>query len=465
MVRLKQLRWTELGLLVPAAIITLLGLIITNLSTRGAPDTDALTPVLVALGMVLATHFWLAWHCRMSDELILPLVTTLAGLGLAVVWRVQPDILTRQVGWLIIGLVAMDFAVAFPRLLDLLRRYKFTWALLGLGLVATTLILGVDPNQSGARLWLGFNGQFFQPSEILKVLLVVFLAAYLADSREMLSSDIYRLGPFRLPSLPHLGPLGVMWGLSVLLLVVQRDLGATFLFFGLFLTMLYVASGRVVYVLGGVGLFTATAYFSMRLVTHVQNRVAIWLDPWADPQGAAYQVVQALLGFASGGIFGVGWGYGYPDYIPAAFTDFPLAVIGEQAGLAGTIGLLALYMLITCRGLKIAIEAHEPFLQLLAVGLTTVIAVQSIIIMAGNLRLIPLTGITLPFVSYGGSSLLANFLVVGLLLRVSHESRQSLAQPELSPSSDPFAEQSSNRERPRRDLPEDSPNDTDGRGT
>lgn len=418
----KQLRWTELGLLIPAVGIGLLGLLITNLSTRGAWALDSVGPVLVVAIALGATHVWLLWRCRHSDQLLLPLATALVGLGLAVVWRVQPSLLPRQAGWVIVGLGAMCFTVSFPRGAEWLKRYKYTWALIGLGLVAATLVLGVDPNNSGARLWLGFGGQYFQPSEILKVLLVVFLAAYLDDRRELISSSIYRLGPIRLPSLPHLGPLALMWGASVLLLVFQRDLGATFLFFGIFLVLLYVATARLVYVLSGLCLFMGSAYIAARLISHVQTRVAIWLDPWADPLNTAYQIVQAHLALASGGVFGVGWGYGYPENIAASYTDFPLAVVGEQAGLAGTIAIVALYLFFTFRGLKIAVEAVDGFQQLLAAGLTSIIAIQSLIIMGGNLRLIPLTGITLPFVSYGGSSLLANFIILGLLLRISHES-------------------------------------------
>jgi cell division protein FtsW (lipid II flippase) len=295
--------------------------------------------------------------------------------------------------------------------------------LLGFGLVGLTLIAGIDPNGSGARLWLGFNGQYFQPSEILKVVLVIFLAAFLDDRREMISASIFRLGPFRLPSLSHLGPLILMWVLCVLLLVVQRDLGATFLIFGLFLALLYVATSRLLYILGGLGAFVVAAYFATRFVSHVQHRVTIWLNPWADPQGTGYQVIQALIAFATGGLFGVGWGYGHPESIPAATTDFPLAVIGEQAGLAVTMGIVAVYLLFSLRGLRIAATAINGFQQLLAVGLTATIALQALIIAGGNLRLIPLTGITLPFISQGGSSLLANFIVLGLLLRISNESQ------------------------------------------
>jgi cell division protein FtsW (lipid II flippase) len=423
-VGLRRLRWAEFSLLILASATTVLGLVITNLVTKGDIGLEAVLPALVAVGALFLAHLGLAWLRPWADQVLLPVVATLVGLGLIVVWRVEPDVLPRQAMWIIVGVVVMGLIFAFPRDASWLKRYKYTWALLGIGLVGVTLVMGVDLNDSGARLWLGFNGQYFQPSEALKVLLAIFLAGYLDDRRELLSSSTLRLGPIRLPSIPHLGPIAVMWGLSVLMLVAQRDLGATLLFFGLFLALLYVASSRFIYVAGGMGLFLVGAYYATKLVSHVQTRVDLWLNPWNDIQDQAYQIVQALLAFASGGIFGVGWGYGFPDTIPAASTDYPLAVIGEQAGLAGTLALIALYLILTMRGLRIATEALEGFQQLLAVGLTSTIAIQALIIMGGNLRIIPLTGITLPFVSYGGSSLLANFIILGLLLRISHDSRK-----------------------------------------
>jgi cell division protein FtsW (lipid II flippase) len=264
---------------------------------------------------------------------------------------------------------------------------------------------------------------YFQPSELLKVLFVIFLAAYLADQRELLIYATWRLGPLRLPPLPYLLPLVVMWLLVLGLVVVQRDLGAALLFFGIFLALLYAATARLDYVLAGLLAFAVGATVCYQLFGHVQDRVAIWLDPWAYAQGRGYQIVQALIALGAGGVFGAGLGYGYPEYIPAVHTDFVLAAIGEELGLLGSLAVVGLYLLLVYRGFRIALRAPEPYWQLLAVGLTTVLGLQALVILGGTIRLIPLTGITLPFVSYGGSSLLVNYLAIGLLLRISGESQ------------------------------------------
>jgi cell division protein FtsW (lipid II flippase) len=288
-------------------------------------------------------------------------------------------------------------------------------------LVLATFVLGIDLNESGMRLWLGAGGVYFQPSELLKIILVVFLAAYLAEKRELIVLTGLRVGPFRLPPLPYLLPLLLVWLISLGLVVIQRDLGAALLFFGIFLAMLYVATARVTYVLAGLGAFALGGVLCYRLFEHVRDRVAIWLDPWADAQGRGYQVVQALIALGAGGVLGTGLGYGYPEYIPAVHTDFVIAAIGEEFGLLGTLAVVGLYLLLVYRGFRIALRAPDAYLQLLATGLSTVLALQALVILGGTTRLIPLTGITLPFISYGGSSLLANYLIVGLLLRVSAE--------------------------------------------
>jgi cell division protein FtsW (lipid II flippase) len=300
-----------------------------------------------------------------------------------------------------------------------IKRYKYTWAVLALLILLLTLVFGRDPHGGGAALWIVVGPVQFQPSEVLKVLLVVFLAGYLDDKRELISRATFKLGPLRLPPLPYLGPLFLMWGLTLLLLAVQKDLGLALLLFGLFLAMLYVASSRLIYVVGGLSLFLAGAYVMYLSFAYVQVRVRGWLDPWFDPSGASYQMVQSLLAFGNGGLLGTGLGRGQPDLVPAAVTDFPFAAIGEELGLAGALGVLALYLVFLYRGYRIAIDAFDPFQQLLAAGLTTVIALQTFIIVGGNIKLIPLTGITLPFISYGGSSLLTNFAIVGILLAIS----------------------------------------------
>jgi cell division protein FtsW (lipid II flippase) len=290
-------------------------------------------------------------------------------------------------------------------------------------LVALTLFFGLDPNGSGQRLWLGTRSLAFQPSEMLKVLLVVFLAGYLVDKRELLTTHVVRIGPLRPPPLPYLAPMLAMWGLSLALLIVQRDLGAAILFFGLFLVMLYVAVGRAWYVLAGLALFLAGGVACYGAFAHVRLRVEIWLNPWVDPSGRSFQIAQALYSLGSGGLLGDGLGKGYPLYVPAAHTDFPFVALSEEAGLVAGVAVLLLYALLVSRGLQLALRSRQPFNQLLATGLTSIFGLQTMVIVGGNLKLIPLTGVTLPFISYGGSSLLANFLIMGVLLRMSHEER------------------------------------------
>lgn len=415
-------RFDELRLLLLAVIVALLGLTLVALGRHGEIALPSVFPASVLAALLIVGHLWLGWRCGTADQLLFPLAGILTALGLILVFRLEPDTVPRQMLWIALGIALMLATVSFPRLLDWLKRYKYTWMLAGIGLVALTLVFGIDPNESGARLWLGFGDNVFQPSEILKVLLVVFLAGYIDDKREIISHGSYRWGPFRLPSLPHLGPMLAMWGLSIVLLVGQKDLGATFLLFAVFLAILYVASSRLVYVTGGLAMFLLAAFGAYHVSDHVATRVDVWLNPWADPEGKGYQIIQALVAFASGGVFGTGLAKGYPKTIPAIHTDFPLAAIGEELGLLGTLAVLAIFLLLVHRGFKIAVGARNTFQQVLAAGATASVGIQALIIIAGNLKLIPLTGITLPFVSYGGSSLVTNFIVIGLLLRISHES-------------------------------------------
>ena len=406
-----------------AVLPSLAGVVVLSLVWE-RPLTDPRFRPIYGLVLVLFVCHAILSVCRCrGDQLLLPLVTGLAGTGLLLVTRLVPALGPRQFMWALIGCSVMVVVAVGPWEVRLLERYKYTSAAAGILLVALTLVLGVDPNGSGARLWLRVAGLSFQPSEILKVLLVIFLAGYLTDKRELLTATIFRLGPLKLPPLPYLAPLLAMWGLSLALLVWQRDLGAAILFFGVFLVMLYLAVAQVRYVVGGTLLFFAGGALCYALFSHVRLRVEVWLNPWVDPQGRSYQIAQALYSLGSGGLFGSGLGNGYPLYVAAAHTDFPFVALSEEAGLAAGLALLLIYALLVTRGLQVALIARLPFNRLLAAGLTSVLALQTMVIIGGNLKLIPLTGVTLPFVSYGGSSLLANFLILGVLLRMSHEER------------------------------------------
>jgi cell division protein FtsW (lipid II flippase) len=414
-------RWRELLVLSGTLPFCLSGLLLLSAVWERPLTDERFLPGYGLVILLLASHVILSVARFRGDQVLLPLAGALVGLGLVLVTRLAPALAPRQLLWAAIGGGAMLVAALGPWETRLLERYKYSAAAAGMILVALTLLFGIDPNDSGARLWLGTRRLAFQPSEILKVLLVVFLAGYLVDKRELLTTKDVKWGPFRLPPLPYLAPLLAMWGLSLSLLVWQRDLGAAILFFGVFLVMLYVAVGRAAYVAAGGALFLVGSALCYLLFAHVRLRVELWLNPWVDPQGRSYQIVQALYALGSGGVFGVGLGQGYPLYVPAAHTDFPFVALSEEGGLAAALGLLLLYALLVSHGLQLALRARLPFNRLLATGLSAVLSIQALVIVGGNLKLIPLTGVTLPFVSYGGSSLVVNFLILGVLLRLSHE--------------------------------------------
>jgi cell division protein FtsW (lipid II flippase) len=292
----------------------------------------------------------------------------------------------------------------------------------GVGFLLLTFVFGTEIN--GQRLTLEIGPLSGQPSELLKVILVVFLAGYLSENRALLVEQDTRVGPLRLPPLPYLAPMVAMWAIALGIVVVQRDLGAALLFFGVFLALLYAATGRLSLVLIGLVLFLVGSAVMANLFEHVRTRIDVWLDPMGDPLGSGYQLGQALHAFARGGLLGQGLGGGLPEIgghppIPAIHTDFPLAALGEELGIVGVLAILGLYLVIVQRGLRIGVAAADDFRSLLAIGFALVIGIQAFIIAAGNLDVLPLTGVTLPFISYGGSSLLANGLVVGLLLALS----------------------------------------------
>jgi cell division protein FtsW (lipid II flippase) len=328
-----------------------------------------------------------------------------------------------QLVWLILALAIAGVVAIAVRSDRWLRLYKYTWAAAGLGLLALTFVLGTDVN--GTRLTLDFGPVSGQPSELLKVILVVFFAAYLAENRVLLADARVRVvGRLTVPPAPYLLPAGLMLALALGIVVIQKDLGAALLFYAVFLCLFYLATGSKVDVALGIGLFLVGFVLLALVFPHVRDRVATWLDPWSDPLGTGFQTIQALHAFARGGLLGTGLGAGLPTIgwqlpIPAVHTDFPLAALGEELGMAGVLAILGCYLVVVARGLRIAAAAADDVRALLCAGLALVIGVQAAIIAAGNLKLIPLTGITLPFISYGGSSLLVNGLIVGLLLAFS----------------------------------------------
>ena len=388
----------------------------------------------IYLGALALAHVAQVLAGRRSDQVLLPVVGLLGGISLLLMQRLPQDLVTLTFGETKLGLgdvqlVWLVLAIAVATTLGILvrsdawlRRYKYTWAAIGIALLLMTFVFGSDV--AGQRLTLRLGPISGQPSELLKVILVVFLAGYLSENRAILIEQDTRLGPFRLPPLPYLAPMVAMWAIALGIVVVQRDLGAALLFFAVFLALTYAATGRLSLVIIGAVLFLAGSAVMANLFDHVRDRIAIWVDPFADPLGTGYQVVQSLHAFARGGLLGQGLGNGLPMVggrlpIPEVHTDFPLAALGEELGLVGVVAILGLFLVVVERGLRIGASAADDFRSILATGLALVIGVQAFIIAAGNLKVLPLTGVTLPFISYGGSSLLANAVVVGLLLALS----------------------------------------------
>ncbi len=406
-------------LLFPVALLAT-GLVLLAVVRQQVVEWETLTGAgLFALGLVAAT-VWAGWRVPRADALLLPIAATLAAVGQVMTSRLEPSLGPRQGIWVLIGLGAMTLVGVLPSI-DWLRRYRYTWATLAIFLQVLTLVFGRDPNGSGAALWFVLGPVSVQPMELVKLLLVVFVAAYLEDYRELLTLAGPRIGRLRLPPLPYLAPILAMIGVALALFWLQKDLGPALLFSAVLLTMLYVASGRFTYVALGLMLLVLGFVIADRAFSYVHVRTLIWLDPWSHRETIGYQLVQALYALGSGGVFGTGLDMGSPRYIPAVHTDFVIAAIGEELGLAGTLAVVCLFVVLVQRGFLVALNARSGFAALLASGLTAVLALQALIILAGTLEVIPLTGITLPFVSYGGSSVVAHFVLVGLLMRISHE--------------------------------------------
>ncbi|WP_066638740.1 FtsW/RodA/SpoVE family cell cycle protein [Desulfolucanica intricata] len=398
---------------------------VTVLILTGVNNTEAKLPLLAGTLVILTfgsvSFYWYKSGFK-ADQFLLPMVAFLSTTGLVFMFRLNSFYAVRQMVWLIIGLVILVLVTHFFRNYLFLSDYKYLYVLTGVLFLILPIFLGVE--QGGAKSWLNFRFFQFQPSEFVKILLVLFLTSFLAENRSALAAGTRNFGLISVPGLKYWGPLVAMWAISLLLLVFQKDLGAALIYFGTFLAMLYIATSRLAYVFTGLILFLLGAGLSYQLFDHVRMRVQVWLNPWPYSDTAGYQVIQSLIALASGGIGGSGFNAGYPKDIPAVHTDFIFSAIGEELGFLGGAGIIIIYLLIAYRGLKIALASRDEFSMLLAAGLTVLISFQSFIIIAGVTKLLPLTGVTLPFVSYGGSSLVANFVLLGLLLNVSNEAVQ-----------------------------------------
>jgi cell division protein FtsW (lipid II flippase) len=426
-------RNVELVLLLFAIVVAEAAYAIVGLTVQGAVPQDWW---LVGGGfalLVLAVHGVLRWRARYADPVILPIATVLNGLGLVMIHRLDlahhfnksTSLATRQLAWSAIGVACAIAVIIYVRDHRSLARYTYTAMIVGFGLLLLPLLPGLGQDIRGARIWIALGPLSFQPGEIAKICLALFFAGYLVTARDSLSLVGRRFVGLQLPRGRDLGPILVAWTASLAVLVLESDLGTSLLFFGLFVAVLYVATERTSWIVIGLLLFAGGAVLAWSLFSHVQVRVDIWLHPF-DPANAAtaYQPIQGWFGMASGGLLGTGLGQGRPDLVPFAQSDFIVAAMGEELGLAGVFALLVLYGMLVERGLRTAIGVRDGFGKLLATGLAFSIALQVFVVVGGVTRLIPLTGLTTPFLAYGGSSLVSNWIVVGLLLRISDSARR-----------------------------------------
>ena len=396
------------------------------------------------LALCVATHVVIRIRLPDADPFLFPLVALLAAFGLVMLYRLNEDLARDQANIFVLGLVLFSATIIFLRDYAVLERYRYVIAMVGFGLLLMPRLPGIGETTNDAFLSVDLGPISFQPTELAKICIVVFLASYLNERREVLVVGARNVAGIVLPPLKHLGPLLVIWGAAMVLLVFIRDLGSSVMFFGAFLALIYVATARISFVVIGLGMFVLGAWFFAQTVPHIQERFDIWLDPFESSEATGYQVAQSLFAQADGGLFGRGLGASlvqlpgtggggcppgveFPDcdaILPAPHTDFIYAVIVDELGLFGGAAVVLIYALIAERGFKTAILAEDGFSKLLATGLTAIFALQAFVIIGGVTRVIPLTGVTLPFISYGGSSIVANFILLALLLMISDRARR-----------------------------------------
>lgn len=417
-------RNTEFGLLLMVGLITTMAYTLLSLGTQGDIPPGVWGFLGVVLAVLGAAHLVTRRVAPRANPTLLPLAGLLNGLGFVFIARVSETLAWQQALWSAVGIGAYCGTIIFIRRARNLDRYRWTFALLGMILLMLPLAPGIGEDfNSGSRIWVRVPGVFsFQPGEGAKILLAVFFASYLVEKRELLAFGSRKIGPVTLPEFRHFGPVLLACGVALLVLVYQKDLGSSLLFFTLFLVMLWVATERASYLAVGFGLFAVGAIFCWKTIPVVGRRIDIWLDPHKDPKESGYQILQSTYLMSDGGVAGRGLGLtGSMKVLPQAESDFIFAVIAGELGLAGAMAFVAAFILLVGAGIHVAQEAENPFDKLLACGLTTLMAVQAFVIMAGVTRLLPLTGVTLPFVSQGGTSLVANYVLIALLVRISDE--------------------------------------------
>lgn len=411
-----------------------------QLSVLDVINGDFLTywaPIAVA---ALALHLILRFKARDADSLILPLAVLLNGLGVAMIYRLDlakladnaTDLFAfKQVIWTVVAIAAAAAVVLYVPNHLFLRKFVYVSGAIGLVLLILPVVPFIGRRINGASLWIGIGNFTFQPGELAKIALTIFFAGYLVQRKDSLSVTGRKIIGVQLPRARELGPILVFWVASIIVLVLEKDLGTSLLFFGLFLVMIYTATGRAIYVAVGLGMFVVSGLLVAQLGGYVQGRIDSWLNPFDsahyDAVGGSYQLVQGLFGLAHGGLTGTGLGGGIPQLVPLAESDFIVTSIGEELGLIGLFAVFAVYILFVARGIRIAVNHTDDFSRLLSVGLSFVIALQCFIVIGGVTRVVPLTGLTTPLLAAGGSSLLANWIIIGLLLRISDSVRTEAA--------------------------------------
>jgi len=440
LIRLRKIstrRSAEGSALALAWLVGLFAWVLVDLAT-GNDLRSGFVPLGCVGVLLLTAHIVVRWQAPYADPVILPAVAMLNLLGLAMIHRLDvsnqkladirgvaaptPDVYL-QITWLAVGLLlfcAVLFIITDHRRL---QRLTFTCGVTGILMLFLPLIPGVGVEINGAQLWIDLGVFTIQPGEIAKILLTIFFAGFLVTRRHSLALINRKVIGIGFPRAKDVGPLLIVWA-ALLVLILERDLGTSLLIFGLFIVMLYVATGRRGWVILGGLLLVVSSFLAFKTFGHVRIRFSVWLDPFSQATDNGYQIVQSLYGFANGGVFGTGWGRGYPQLVPFAKTDFITSALGEELGLTGLIAIILLYVLTIERGARAAVATRDQFGNLLAIGLTTAIGLQTFIVIGGVTRLIPLTGLTTPFLSYGGSSLVANYILMALLLRVSNSARK-----------------------------------------
>lgn len=425
----------ELLALIPVALLLTIGFAAVFAQNDSRVDDLSLSYGLYFLAVCLATHIFIRIRLPNADPYLFPLMALLTAIGLVMIYRLDSELaksLARdQANWFVVGLVLFAVVVQTLRDYSVLERYRYTIAVIGIILLLAPRLPLIGAQVNGAYLGIKIGPLAFQPAELAKICIVIFLASYLREHRELLVVGARRVLGVTLPPLKHLGPLLVVWGAAMFMLIFIRDLGSSLMFFAAFLALIYVATGRLSFVVIGMAMFLVGAWVIYSTVPHVTDRVDIWLDPYQDPGDAGYQVLQSMFAQADGGLFGKGFAEsmvvipgGTDPLLPAAQTDLIYTLIVSELGLFGGSAIVITYLLIAARGFKVALMANDGFSKLLATGLTAVFAFQAFVIIGGVTRVIPLTGVTLPLVSYGGSSILANFILLALLLLISDRARR-----------------------------------------